>query len=167
MVLRNLIEKQMQQGLQRYTVNMNSTLTQAQVAASAATATGVQRLDNRVAAGFPSPAEDLGGQRVDLTRELVTHPQATFLLRARGHSMTGAGILDGDILVVNRALVPRHQHVVVAVVDGEFTVKTLWQREGRVKLLPANPAYPEIAPAEGQTLEVWGVVTAAIHQFVR
>ncbi|QKO20690.1 LexA family transcriptional regulator [Rhodoferax sp. BAB1] len=123
------------------------------------------RLDNRVAAGFPSPAEDLGGQRVDLTRELVTHPQATFLLRARGHSMVGAGILDDDILVVNRALVPRHQSVVVAVVDGEFTVKTLWQRAGRVKLQPANPAYPEIVPAEGQTLEIWGVVTAAIHQF--
>ena len=124
-------------------------------------------MSNRVAAGFPSPAEDLGGQRVDLTRELVTHPQATFLLRARGHSMTGVGILDDDILVVDRALVPRHQHVVVAVVDGEFTVKTLWQREGRIKLQPANPTYPEIVPAEGQTLEIWGVVTAAIHQFVR
>ena len=134
---------------------------------SDASACVLQRLDNHVAAGFPSPAEDLGGQRVDLTRELVTHPQATFLLRARGHSMTGAGILDDDILVVDRALVPRHQHVVVAVVDGEFTVKTLWQREGRIKLQPANPAYPEIVPAEGQTLEIWGVVTAAIHQFVR
>ena len=127
----------------------------------------MQRLDDRVAAGFPSPAEDLGGQRVDLTRELVTHPQATFLLRARGHSMVGAGILDDDILVVDRALVPRHQHVVVAVIDGEFTVKTLWQRAGLVKLQPANPAYPEIVPAEGQILEIWGVVTAAIHQFVR
>ncbi|MEK9803076.1 MAG: translesion error-prone DNA polymerase V autoproteolytic subunit [Curvibacter sp.] len=125
----------------------------------------MQWLDNRVAAGFPSPAEDLGGQRVDLTRELVRHPQATFLLRARGHSMTGVGILDGDILVVDRALVPRHQQVVVAVVDGEFTVKTLWRRDGRVKLQPAHPAYPEIVPTEGQTLEIWGVVTAAIHQF--
>jgi DNA polymerase V len=146
---------------------MNSILSLAQEHASAAPATGVQRLDNRVTAGFPSPAEDLGGQRVDLTRELVVHPQATFLLRARGHSMTGAGILDGDILVVDRALVPRHQHVVVAVVDGEFTVKTLWQRDGRVKLQPANPVYPEIVPTDGQTLEIWGVVTAAIHQFVR
>lgn len=146
---------------------MNSSLLLAPVHASAALASGVQRLDNHVAAGFPSPAEDMGGQRVDLTRELVVHPQATFLLRARGHSMTGLGILDGDILVVDRALTARHQQVVVAVVDGEFTVKTLWQREGRVKLQPANPAYPEIIPAEGQTLEIWGVVTAAIHQFVR
>ena len=126
----------------------------------------LQALCGSVAAGFPSPAEDLGGQRVDLTRELVTHPQATFLLRARGNSMTGAGILDGDMLVVDRALVPRHQNVVVAVVDGEFTVKTLWQRNGCVKLQAAHPAYPEIVPADGQTLEIWGVVTAAIHQFV-
>ncbi len=81
--------------------------------------------------------------------------------------MTGAGILDNDILVVDRALVPQHQHVVVAVVDGEFTVKTLWQRGGRVRLQPANPAYPEIVPTDGQTLEIWGVVTAAIHQFLR
>ena len=146
---------------------MISLLSQAPLPVSEASAHALQRLGNRVAAGFPSPAEDLGGQRVDLTRELVTHPQATFLLRARGHSMTGAGILDDDILVVDRALVPRHQHVVVAVIDGEFTVKTLWQREGRIKLQPANPAYPEIVPAEGQTLEIWGVVTAAIHQFVR
>lgn len=144
---------------------MNSITSDVPAVAAEASVHTLQRLDNRVAAGFPSPAEDLGRQRVDLTRELVTHPQATFLLRARGHSMVGAGILDDDILVVNRALVPRHQSVVVAVVDGEFTVKTLWQRAGRVKLQPANPAYPEIVPAEGQTLEIWGVVTAAIHQF--
>ncbi|KRH99157.1 LexA family transcriptional regulator [Curvibacter sp. PAE-UM] len=146
---------------------MNSITSGVPVPVAEASVHALQRLDNRVAAGFPSPAEDLGGQRVDLTRELVTHPQATFLLRARGHSMVGAGILDDDILVVNRALVPRHQSVVVAVVDGEFTVKTLWQRAGRVKLQPANPAYPEIVPTDGQTLEIWGVVTAAIHQYVR
>lgn len=146
---------------------MNSIISQLPLPVSETSAETLQRLGNCVAAGFPSPAEDLGGQRVDLTRELVEHPQATFLLRARGHSMMGAGILDDDILVVDRALVPRHQHVVVAVVDGEFTVKTLWQRAGRVKLQPANPAYPEIVPAEGQTLEIWGVVTAAIHQFPR
>lgn len=118
-----------------------------------------------VQAGFPSPAEDLGGQPIDLSRVLIRHPQATFLLRARGTSMTGAGISDRDILVVDRALKAQHQNIVVAVVDGEFTVKTLWQRAGRVKLQAANPAYPDIEPQDGQTLEIWGVVTAAIRQF--
>jgi DNA polymerase V len=118
-----------------------------------------------VHAGFPSPADDFLVQRIDLTRELITHPQATFLLRVSGDSMKDAGIFDGDMLVVNKALKPRHGHVVVAVVDGDFTVKFLYQRAGRVKLGPANPTYPDITPREGQTLEVWGVVTCAIKRF--
>ena len=122
-------------------------------------------LRNRVCAGFPSPAEDLGAQRIDLTQVLVTHPQATFFLQARGTSMIEAGIFDGDMLVVDRAVKPRHNHVVVAVVDGEFTVKYLYQRAGRIKLKSANPTFPEIVPREGQTIEVWGVVTATIEQF--
>ena len=122
-------------------------------------------LISRVCAGFPSPAEDLGAQRIDLTQVLVTHPQATFMLRARGHSMVEAGIFDNDILVVNRAIVPRHQHIVVAVVDGEFTVKRLYQLNGRIKLQAANPTFPDIVPHDGQLLEVWGVVTACIKQF--
>lgn len=118
-----------------------------------------------VRAGFPSPAEDLGVQSIDLTQELITHPQATFLLRARGASMVEAGIFDNDILVVDRALQPRHRHIVVAVLDGEFTVKTLVRRGAGVRLQAANPAYPDIVPASGQSLEIWGVVTAAIRQF--
>ena len=122
-------------------------------------------LINRVCAGFPSPAEDLGAQRIDLTQVLITHPQATFLLRARGHSMMQAGIFDNDIMVVNRAVTPRHKHIVVAVVDGEFTVKRLYQLGGRVKLQAANPTFPDIVPHDDQLLEVWGVVTACIKQF--
>jgi len=116
-------------------------------------------------AGFPSPAEDLQEQAIDLTRLLVTHPQATYLVRARGASMVEAGIFDNDLMVVNRAIRPRHQHIVVAVVDGEFTIKMLYQRQGRTKLKAANPTYGDITPKEGQTLEIWGVVTAAIRQF--
>jgi DNA polymerase V len=123
-------------------------------------------LISRVCAGFPSPAEDLGAQRIDLTQVLITHPQATFMLRAQGHSMMEAGIFDGDILVVNRAIVPRHRHIVVAVVDGDFTVKRLYQLGGRIKLQAANPTFPDIVPNEGQLLEVWGVVTASIKQFI-
>ena len=122
-------------------------------------------LKNRVCAGFPSPAEDLGAQRIDLTQMLVVHGQATYFLRASGHSMVEAGIFDKDILVVDRAIKPRHNHIVVAVVDGEFTVKRLYQRLGQIKLKSANPTFPEIVPKEGQTLEIWGVVTASIKQF--
>lgn len=122
-------------------------------------------LGNQVCAGFPSPAEDLGAKRIDLTQVLITHAQATYLLRASGHSMTEAGIFDNDILVVDRAVKPRHNHVVVAVVDGDFTVKYLYQRAGRIKLKAANPTFTDIVPKEGQTIEVWGVVTACIKRF--
>ncbi len=123
-------------------------------------------LANTVAAGFPSPAEDLGAQRIDLSQLLITHPQATFFVQARGHSMVEAGIADGDILVVDKAVKPRHNHIVVAVVDGEFTVKQLYQRSGRFKLKAANPTFPDITPKDGQTVEVWGVVVASIKRYV-
>ena len=122
-------------------------------------------LTNRVCAGFPSPAEDLGAQRIDLTQMLVVHAQATYFLRASGHSMVEAGIFDNVILVVDRAVKPRHNHIVVAVVDGDFTVKYLHQRAGRIKLKAANPTFADIVPKEGQTIEVWGVVTSCIKQF--
>jgi DNA polymerase V len=79
--------------------------------------------------------------------------------------MVDAGIFDGDILVVDRAIKPRNTHIVVAVVDGEFTVKVLYQRAGRMKLKAASPTYPDITPKEGQTIEVWGVVTSSIKRF--
>ena len=123
-------------------------------------------IPNRVCAGFPSPAEDLGAQRIDLTQMLIVHAQATYFLRASGQSMIEAGIFDNDILVVDRAIKPRHNHIVVAVVDGDFTVKRLYQRAGRIKLKAANPTYPDIVPKEGQTIEVWGVVTSSIKQFL-
>ena len=119
----------------------------------------------KVEAGFPSPAEDLGAQRINLTQLLITHEQATYFLRASGHSMIEVGIFDKDILVVNKALKPRHNHIVVAIVDGDFTVKQLHQRNGRIRLKAANPTYPDITPLDGQTIEVWGVVTATIKQF--
>ena len=119
----------------------------------------------RVQAGFPSPAEDHRTKRIDLTEILITHPQATYLMRVGGDSMRDAGIHDGDVLVVDRAIKPRHNHIVVAVVDSEFTVKYLHQRAGRIKLKPANPTFPDIVPKDGQTVEIWGVVTSAIKRF--
>ena len=122
-------------------------------------------LRGNVQAGFPSPAEDLGAQRIDLAQLLIKHSQATYFLRASGHSMTEAGIFDGDILVVDRAIKPRNTHIVVAIVDGDFTVKQLYQRAGRMKLKAANPTYADITPKDGQTIEIWGVVTSTIKQF--
>ena len=125
----------------------------------------VNALPCRVAAGFPSPAEDHAVKRLDLMEQPIKHPQATFLLRMRGESMKDAGIFDNDVVLVDRAINPRSGHVVVAVVDGEFVCKTLSQRAGRMKLKAANPTFADISPRDSQTVEIWGVVVAAIKQF--
>lgn len=149
----------------KYTVRMNSIISSEIPVLLSDAPLLVRLLRNRVCAGFPSAAEDLGAQRIDLTQMLVLHAQATYFLRASGQSMIEAGIFDNDIMVVDRAIKPRHNHIVVAVVDGDFTVKYLYQRAGRIKLKAANPTYPDIVPKEGQTIEVWGVVTSSIKQF--
>ena len=145
---------------------MNSALQSSSPTALAATSLVLPMPVAAVRAGFPSPAEDFAVNRLDLTQLLITHPQATFLLRVAGASMREAGIDDGDTLVVDRAIKPRHGHIVVAVVDGEFTVKQLYQRAGRVRLKAANPTFPDIEPKDGQTVEVWGVVSSCIKRFV-
>lgn len=117
-----------------------------------------------VPAGFPSPAADHQVERIDLMRQLIVHPQATFFVRVRGDSMQGAGILNDSVVLVDRAIAPRHGHIVVAVVDGDFTCKRLHLRGGSLRLKADNPTYPDIVPREGQTVEVWGVVVAHIHQ---
>ena len=123
-------------------------------------------VQGKLSAGFPSPADDFAVKRLDLN-DLITHPLATFYWKTSGHSMIEAGIDDGDILVVNRALTPVHRHIVVAQVDGDFTVKYLYKRNGRVKLQPANPTFPEIVFKEGQQLIISGVVIFAIKRFVK
>lgn len=116
-------------------------------------------------AGFPSPAEDFQAKRIDIFEQLVTHPQATYYMSIRGDSMEGVRIFDGDVVLVDRAVRPVHGHIVVAVVDNEFTCKQLWLRGGRLKLKAANPTFADIVPTEGQTVEVWGVVIASFKQF--
>jgi len=122
----------------------------------------VDALVGTIQAGFPSPAEDHASERVDLNKMLIKHPLATFMMRVRGASMREAGIDDGDVVLVDRAIKACHGHVVVAVVDGDFTVKRLWKRGANLKLQAANPTYPDILPKDGQTIEVWGVVTNTI-----
>ncbi|MBU3649139.1 MAG: translesion error-prone DNA polymerase V autoproteolytic subunit [Limnohabitans sp.] len=117
-----------------------------------------------VAAGFPSPAADHTQKRIDLNDHLVQHPEATFLFRVKGDSMRGAGIYEGDVLVVDRAIEPRHQHIVLAVLQGEFTVKRLHRRGGVVKLLAENPLYPPRVIKPEEELLIWGVVTYNLHK---
>ena len=119
---------------------------------------------SRVPAGFPSPAEDYVEGALDLNEHLIAHREATFFVRVKGHSMTGAGIRDGDLLVVDRALEAGDGDVVVAVVDGELTVKRLSRRGGRVRLIPESPGFEPIEFKDGQELTVWGVVTSVIHR---
>ena len=125
----------------------------------------INLLGFRIPAGFPSPAEEHLVQRCDLLELLSTHPQATYFMRVKGDSMVEAGIHDNDIVAVNRALQAQHGSIVIAIVDNEFTCKKLHQRNGRIRLMAANPTYPDIRPKEGQTIEVWGVVTAALTLF--
>ena len=119
----------------------------------------------RIPAGFPSPADDFTVKRLELNDLLITHPLATIFMRASGTSMIDAGILDGAILVVNRALRAEHGQVVVAQLDNEFTIKYLFKRGQKVKLVPANKTFPEIVPKDGQTLTIVGVVTGAINLY--
>lgn len=124
-------------------------------------------VEGTIRAGFPSPAADFTVKRQDLNELLITHPAATFFWQVSGTSMEGAGIGDGDILVVNRALTARHGDVVVAEVDGDFTVKYLHKRGTVMSLRAANPTFPPISFRDGQTVVVCGVVTANIRQFRR
>jgi DNA polymerase V len=116
-----------------------------------------------VSAGFPAPAEDYIEGRLDLNKHLIKHPAATFFVRVAGDSMTGAGIHPGDILVVDRAIEPRDASVVIAVLDGELTVKRISRRGGKLYLVPDNSLYQPLEILEGMEFEVWGVVTSVIH----
>lgn len=115
-----------------------------------------------VRAGFPSPADDYIEDKLDLNQFLIPHPASTFLVRAEGESMTGAGIRSGDLLIVDRSLEPTHNKIVIAAIDGELTVKRLLSRHGTLQLLSENPAYPCIEVTEGMDMVIWGVVTHVI-----
>lgn len=115
------------------------------------------------ACGFPSPAQDYVEQTIDLNQHCVAHPAATFYVWASGYSMIGVGINDGDLLVVDRAATARHGDIVLACLDGEFTVKLL-QVHPLPALLPANPDFAPLYPQDGQELDIFGVVTFVIHK---
>ncbi|NGX53317.1 MAG: LexA repressor [Chlamydiae bacterium] len=117
-----------------------------------------------VAAGFPSPADDYLERELDLHELLVEHPAATFFVRVEGDSRMGAGMQSGDILIVDRSLKPESGKIVVALLDGEFTVKRLLKKGGKLHLLPENPSHGPIEVSEEADFQVWGVVTYVIHR---
>lgn len=117
-----------------------------------------------ISAGFPSPADDYIEDRLDLNALLIDNKAATFFLRVKGDSMINAGIHHGDIIVVDRSLQPVHRAIVVAVVDGELTVKRLITFGDTTELHAENPKYAPIRLQEGQELTIWGVVTSSVHQ---
>jgi DNA polymerase V len=120
----------------------------------------------RVEAGFPSPADDYMEGSLDLNEHVIKHPSATYFVRASGDSMTGAGIFDGDLLIVDRSLEPAHGRVAIVEVDGQLTVKRLCKSKGRFSLQSENVNYPPIELQEETEVMVWGVVTHVLHKLL-
>ncbi len=119
----------------------------------------------RVEAGYPSPAEDYLEGRLDLNEHLIRRPAATFFLTVSGESMTGAGIFPNDILVVDRSLEAKHGSIVIAVLDGELTVKRLYRKGGVLRLMPENSQFRPLDIRDEMEFQIWGVVRHAIHSF--
>ena len=116
-----------------------------------------------MAAGFPSPADDYIDVGIDLNEALIRHPSSTFFLRVSGDSMIDAGIQHGDLLVVDRSLEARPGQIVVAVLDGAFTLKYLNRHQGRWRLEAAHPDYPPLELRDAGDACIWGVAIHAIH----
>ncbi|MCK4311396.1 MAG: translesion error-prone DNA polymerase V autoproteolytic subunit [Candidatus Cloacimonetes bacterium] len=121
-------------------------------------------IGTEIPAGFPSPAQDYIEENLDLNKFLIDHPTATYFVKVEGYSMVDAGINPGDILIVDRAAEPIHKKVVIAIVDGELTVKRLRADKGRWFLVPDNPEFEPIEITKDMNFQIWGVVTYAIHK---
>lgn len=119
----------------------------------------VWQIPATVQCGFPSPAEDHQRTRLDIRELLIHQADATFFMRVRGSSMRNAGIDDGDFIIVDKSITPRHGHIVLAVIDGEFTLKRLYQKNNITKLQAANPCFTDILIKSEQELSIWGVIT--------
>ena len=121
---------------------------------------------SHVEAGFPSPADDYMEEGLDLNEHVIKHPSATYFVKASGDSMIGAGIFNGDLLIVDRSLEASSGKVVIAEVDGQLTVKRLLKLNDSFSLQSENSSYPPIELQEGNEVVVWGVVTHVIHDLL-
>lgn len=115
-----------------------------------------------ISAGFPSPAEDFKEIRLSLDKELIKNTESTFYARVSGDSMENAGLSDGDLLVIDRSLNPENKKIAVCYLEGEFTVKRIIKKKGRIYLKPENKNYKEIEVKDGDELIIWGIVTYVI-----
>ncbi|KIE05123.1 Protein UmuD [Candidatus Jidaibacter acanthamoeba] len=120
---------------------------------------------SKVAAGFPSPADDNIENMLDLNEYLVKSPDSTYLVRATGLSMINAGIHPDDLLVVDRSLEPQHGKIVIAAIEGELTVKRLYKDKEKILLLPENSEFQPIDITDKESIVIWGVVTNVIHSY--
>ena len=118
----------------------------------------------KISAGFPSPADDFKELRISIDQEVVRNEEATFYARVSGESMQGAGLDDGDLLVIDRSIEPKNGKIAVCYIDGEFTVKRLKVVEDGVFLIPENPKYQPIKVTEENELIVWGIVTYVVKK---
>ena len=116
-----------------------------------------------VECGFPSPARDFTEGTIDLNEELIPRPNSTFIVRARGDSMIGSGIYPGDLLIVDRSLSPRNGSIIIAVLDGELSVKGLELNNDQVTLSSSNPNYSDVIVSEEMDFTIWGVCTNVVH----
>jgi DNA polymerase V len=121
-------------------------------------------IKHRIPAGFPSPAAEYTEAGLDLNDYLIVHKAATFMFTVVGNSMSKAGILDGDKVVVDRSVAPRHGHIVIAMLNGEYTIKRLYMRGGVIELRPENPDFQPIKLSGEDELQIWGVVTGCIRK---
>ncbi|WP_180027709.1 LexA family transcriptional regulator [Acinetobacter sp. YH16032] len=119
----------------------------------------------RVQAGFPSPAQDYIDKKLDLNEYLISNDHATFIVKVNSLSMLNAGLDINDSLIVDRSIEPQHRDIVIALIDNEFTVKRLIKDALGCWLKAENEGYKDIHPMEGQTFEIWGVVTSVIKKF--
>ena len=128
------------------------------------TLSNIPMFADSVQAGFPSPAEDYMDLDLNLQDHLIQNPSATFCVRAVGESMKDAGIQSGDIMLVDKSLTPKNRSIVLAVIDGEFTIKRVNVSEKELYLMPENENFPPIKITEEMDFQVWGVVTYIIHK---
>ena len=119
-------------------------------------------VEQGISAGFPSPADDFKEVRISLDRELVKNRDATFYARVSGESMVGAGLDDGDLLIIDRSKSVENGKIVICLIDGEFTVKRIKKEKDRLYLIPENKKYKKIELKEGNELIIWGIVTHVI-----
>jgi len=122
-------------------------------------------LNDSVSAGFPSPADDYTEENIDLNEHLISNPFSTFFLRVKGESMINAGIKDKDLIIVDKSLIAKPGNIVIAMIDGEFTIKRLSIKNNELYLKAENHNYPDFSFKNHIDVQIWGVVIYSIHSY--